>query len=214
MAGARKKALAGTNGRSAPAASRAQSGARTAPALMRADGRGRARRIRAQKRVPPVESTVRSRQRGRMRGSRCHPGWSEVSQSKSLPDCSGVTGPRLGGRGDNFGLGPKFGPIGTDSALRRPGRRRRGRNGTRWRERYAGTEPQTFSGGMGNMTKHDTMQGSFHEPPRPARRPAKEHVKESEWTSFVWKRDENRQSPSPGSKTAVSRPIMTPHDIP
>ncbi len=42
------------------------------------------------------------------------------------------------------------------------------RNGTRRRERYAGTEPQSFGGGMGNMTKHDTLQGVFHEPPRRA----------------------------------------------
>ena len=40
------------------------------------------------------------------------------------------------------------------------------RNGTWRRERYAGTEPQNIGGGMGNMTIHDTLQGSFHEPPR------------------------------------------------
>ena len=53
----------------------------------------------------------------------------------------------------------------------RPGRRRRGRNGTErnaTEERYAGTEPQNFGDGMGNMTFHDTMQGVFHEPPHPA----------------------------------------------
>ncbi len=34
------------------------------------------------------------------------------------------------------------------------------RSGTRRRERYAGTEPQNIDVGMGNMTKHDTMQRS------------------------------------------------------
>ncbi len=55
--------------------------------------------------------------------------------------------------------------------LEAPGRRRHGRKGAErnaTKERYAGTEPQSFGGGMGNMTKHDTIQGSFHEPPRPA----------------------------------------------
>ena len=41
------------------------------------------------------------------------------------------------------------------------------RKGTRRRERYAGTEPQSFGGGMGNMTKHDTMQGSSMNRPGP-----------------------------------------------
>ncbi len=41
-------------------------------------------------------------------------------------------------------------------------------NETRWRERYAGTEPQSFSGGMGNMTFHDTIQGSSMKSPLPA----------------------------------------------
>ena len=40
------------------------------------------------------------------------------------------------------------------------------RNGTRGRKRYAGTEPQSFGGGMRNMTCHDTMLGVFREPPR------------------------------------------------
>ena len=41
------------------------------------------------------------------------------------------------------------------------------RNGMRGRERYAGTEPQTFGDGMRNMTIHDTMQGSpMNRPPR------------------------------------------------
>ncbi len=40
------------------------------------------------------------------------------------------------------------------------------RNGTRGKERYAGTEPQNIGDGMGNMTKHDTLQGFFREPPR------------------------------------------------
>ena len=96
-AGAEKNP-AGGDGRGASAVSRAQSGARTAPALTRAGGRGRARRIRAQK------------------GSR-----------------------------------------------RRRGRTGAERNATE--EGYAGTEPQSFGGGMANMTCHDTMQGVFHEPP-------------------------------------------------
>ncbi len=95
-----KKAPAGGDGRSAPFASRAQSGARTAPALTRAGGRRRAGRIRAQK------------------GSR----------RLTAPGGGGAEG--------------------------------RERNGTRWRERYAGTEPQSFGGGMRNMTSHDTVQGS------------------------------------------------------
>ncbi len=44
-----------------------------------------------------------------------------------------------------------------------------GRNGAERNareERYAGTERRSFGDGMGNMTIHDTMQGSFHEPPR------------------------------------------------
>ena len=73
----------------------------------RPPAQGRARRIRAQKRVPP-------------------PG-----------------GAQAGGGADG-----------------------RERNGTRRRERYAGTEPQSFGGGMGNMTCHDTMQGVSHESPR------------------------------------------------
>ena len=103
-----KKAPAGTDRRIASGVSRAQSGARTAPALTRPPAQGRARRIRAQK------------------GSRR----------------SGKPG---GGGADG-----------------------RERNGTRWRERYAGTEPQSFSGGMRNMTCHDTMQGVFREPPASA----------------------------------------------
>ena len=42
-------------------------------------------------------------------------------------------------------------------------RRRRGRKGAErnaMEERYAGTEPQSFGGGIRNMTSHDTMQGS------------------------------------------------------
>ncbi len=103
----RKKAPAGTKGRRASAVSRAQSAARTAPALTRAGGRGRARRIRAQK------------------GSR-----------------------RLRTQAGGGAEGLE-------------------RNGMRGRERYAGTEPQTFGDGMGNMTIHDTMQGSpMNRPPR------------------------------------------------
>ena len=102
-----KKAPAGTDRRRAPAASRAQSGARNAPRRKtRAGGRGRGRTIRAQNRVPP--------------------------------------------------------PRG------RPSRRRRGRIGAERNareRRYAGTEVQTYGDGMGNMTKHDTMRGTFHEPP-------------------------------------------------
>ena len=78
--------------------------------VTRAGGHRRARPIRAQKRVPPLE------------------------------------GAQAGGGADGME-----------------------RNGTRRRGRYAGTEPQSFSDGMGNMTCHDTMQGSFHEPSRSAR---------------------------------------------
>ena len=35
------------------------------------------------------------------------------------------------------------------------------------RGRYAGTEPQSFGGGMENMTIHDTMQGSSMNRPGP-----------------------------------------------
>ena len=71
----------------------------------RAGGRGRARRIRAQKRVPPQRAT---------------------------------------------------------------GRRAKGAERNATEGRYAGTEPQSFGGGMGNMTNHDTMQGSFMNRPAPS----------------------------------------------
>ena len=50
-----RKDPGGTGGRSAPSASRAQSGAQTAPAQTRADGRGRAGARYARNRVPPHE---------------------------------------------------------------------------------------------------------------------------------------------------------------
>ena len=40
----------------------------------------------------------------------------------------------------------------------------RERNGMGRRERYAGAEPQSFAGGMRNMTSHDTMQEEFNKP--------------------------------------------------
>ncbi len=70
------------------------------------------------------------------------------------------------GTGAHAGCARKKGPA----ACRRPGRRRRGRNGAErsaMEERYAGTEPQSFSDGMANMTKHDTMQGSSTNRPAP-----------------------------------------------
>ncbi len=69
------------------------------------------------------------------------------------------------GAGAQAGYARKKGPA----AWGRPGRRRRGRAGAErnaTEERYAGTEPQTFGGGMGNMTLHDTSSVA---PPKAAR---------------------------------------------
>ena len=87
-----KKTPAGTNGRRAPSASRAQSGARTAPAQ---DARA---------------------------GGGAHAGYARKKGS--------------GGGADGME-----------------------QNGTRRRERYAGTERQNFTQGMGNMTFHDRSRG-------------------------------------------------------
>ena len=82
--------------------------------------------------------------------------------------CANRAGARRGraGRGAHAGYARKKGPA----AGGRPSRRRRGRNGAERNARegrYAGTEPQSFSGGMRNMTCHDTMQGVFHDIPSP-----------------------------------------------
>ena len=107
MAGA-EKSPGGNGGETCALPSRARNQVREPRRRRaRAGGHRRARRIRAQKLVPPLE------------------------------------GAQAGGGADGME-----------------------RNGARAEERYAGTEPQSFGGGMGNMTKHDTVQGSFHEPPR------------------------------------------------
>ncbi len=180
MAGARKKAPAGTNGR--VISGRLMRTKRQNIQLelaLEPEARGEARSTGdrgTEARIVPTPNARRRAQSGaRTAPAQDHARWRARARTQ---DTRAKKGPAAWGRPGHRAVERARRGTGGHPEMER--------NETRRRDRYAGTEPQSFSGGMGNMTKHDTTaERATKRRSRRRRSPGSRHGSGSSLTRLV-----------------------------